>query len=82
MNTRIDFDINSYPITSYGESLETFGFEVRGAINGLGLVTRGFLWGVYSIWTDIDLIDNLVTSWTNSNPVITTTWTDTGGGTF
>lgn len=71
-----DRDINDPRYQPYGEALETFGLEVRGAVNGLGLVTRGLIWQFYSIWTDNDNLDGLTTTWNDSNASITTTWTE------
>ncbi len=64
------------PVFPYGESLETFGLQNRGVVNGFGLVTRGFLWQIYDIWFDKDYYMNLSTTWTNNEPSITTTWTN------
>ena len=70
-----DRDISNPNFTIYGDSITTFGLENRGAVNGLGLVTRGLVWQIFSIWTDRDKLDSLTTSWSNSVAAITTTWT-------
>lgn len=74
-------DVNDiYP---YAQSVTNFGTMVglQGA-NGLGLVSRGLLWQAYDIWFDLDAHDLLVTTWTDSNAVITTTWTSCLGGVY
>lgn len=64
----------SDPIAPYGMALVDRGLVVGGAIDGVGLVTNGFLWQLYKIWFDDQYYQNLSTSWTNSDSVITTTW--------
>lgn len=76
--------------TVYGEALVTAGLTVRGAISGLGLVTRGLIWECQNIWTDSE--ENIATnwtapsspatSWTNAEDSITTTWTEPSGEPF
>ncbi len=64
--------------TVYGEAVITSGLTVQHGVDGVGLVTRGFVWTGYAIWLDIQAAaPAIVTSWTDSNSVITTTWTPT-----
>ena len=63
------------PVFVYGEPLVTYGLENRGVVDGLGLVSRGLLWELYSIWFDKDYYDNLTTTWADNAPSVTTTWT-------
>jgi hypothetical protein len=60
----------------YGEAILSNGLEVRDAVNGYGLVSRGFLWQLYDIWLDITASAPLVTSWSNSQTSITTIWSN------
>lgn len=71
---------------SYGMALEDFGLCQVEAINGFGLVTRGFLWQAYGIWANVENTIGISTSWTvyasgssNSwaveNSSVVTTWT-------
>lgn len=68
----------------YGESLEDFGMCVRKAADGLGLVTRGFLWTGGNIWFNIDANSPITTTWTLSfsGASLTTTWTPSQYGLF
>jgi hypothetical protein len=65
-------DIND--VSVYGEALLTHGLVVRQAVNGYGLLTRGFLWQLYDIFIDVDDAQNLSTSWSNTETALTTTW--------
>lgn len=51
-------------VTFYGEAQETGGLTVSGAIDGIGLVTYGFLWECPYIWSTV--LDTPTTTWTNS----------------
>lgn len=64
-------------VTLYGESIVSNGLVVRQAINGFGLLTRGFLWQLYDIFIDVDRAANLSTSWSNTESILTTTWANT-----
>lgn len=55
-------DVND--VWPYGESLVSSGLMVRDAVNGYGLVTRGFLWQLYDIWIDTTAAANITTTWT------------------
>ncbi len=66
-------DIDPYVV--YGEAVVSSGLEVRQAINGAGLTTRGLIWQLYDIWIDTEYYAPLVTSWANSEASVTTTWT-------
>lgn len=61
---------------AYGEALTNYGLVVRDAVNGWGLVTRGFLWQAYDIWIKIEDYDAVTTSWSDSDAVISTSWSD------
>ena len=65
---------------TYGEGIVSSGFVVRDGINGVGLVTRGFIWQLYDIWVGREATDSLSTSWSNAEASLTTNWTnmDTG----
>ena len=56
---------NPDPIYVYGEPVCNGGLCNRGAVNGLGLVTRGTLWQYYDLWFDVDYYSNLTTTWTD-----------------
>lgn len=58
----------------YGEAMVTNGLQVRLALNGIGLETRGLVWSLYDIWVDEELLDGISTSWANGNPSVTTNW--------
>lgn len=60
----------------YGESVVSSGLEVRDAVDGYGLISRGLLWELEAIWFDPELVDGITTSWSASDTVITTVWTD------
>lgn len=60
---------------AYGESLLTNGLCVRDGISGIGLVTRGFIYGMTDVYIGTDS-SGITTSWSNSEGVLTTTWTD------
>ena len=64
------------PVVCYGEALVSSGLVCRNVVNGMGLVTRGFLWQKYDIWYDNEFYNPLSTSWTNADATITTTWTN------
>lgn len=77
-------DIYSYlspdPIFPYGEAVLTGGLENRGAINGYGAVTRGFLWQLYDIWTDVQYYSSITTTWSvAAGSSIATTWQAAAG---
>ncbi len=64
-----------YGVYAYGEPLVNFGLVNRSAINGFGLVTRGFLWQDYYVWGPYAGI-SLTTSWSPSqDPSLVTVWT-------
>jgi hypothetical protein len=63
------------PIFVYGDPLANFGFTNFGAINGLGLVTRGLLWQQFDMWCDVDYYKDQ-----NASP--TTVWTSPQYGMF
>lgn len=64
------------PIVPYGVSIVDYGLTAWDAVDGYGLVSRGLLWQLYQIWFDTQYYAPLVTSWANSDTVITTSWTD------
>jgi hypothetical protein len=71
---------NPNAIFPYGEPLVTFGFENRGVVNGLGLVSRGLLWQIHDFWFDSDYYSNLSTSWAAaSGSSVSTTWSAASG---
>jgi hypothetical protein len=65
------FETTNYlpdPIFIYGDPLCNFGFTNFGAINGLGLVTRGLLWQMFDMYYDVDYYKDQNTSptaWTS-----------------
>jgi hypothetical protein len=63
----------------YSESVLTQGLEVRDAIAGLGLLTRGLVWPAPQIWLGLDQISGISTSWSVGATVATTTWSNTSG---
>ena len=64
-----------FDITISGQALESQGFVGLGfTIDGLGLLTFGFVWTCSQIWSPNDPL--ISTSWTNADPVVTTTWTE------
>ena len=68
------------PVSPYGMAICDGGLLVGGSVNGYGLVTRGFLWQLFSVWFDSEYYAPLTTSWTDSDAVITTTWTSSPTG--
>ncbi len=54
------------PVFPYGESLLTNGLKVNHGIDGLGLVTRGLIWELYSIWIDTEYYAPITTTWTET----------------
>ncbi len=72
-------DLTNDHVFAFGEALVSRGLYNRSAINGFGAVSfmhGGLLWQMYDIWLDQDRAQNLSTSWSNSDSVISTTWTD------
>jgi hypothetical protein len=64
------------PAYPYGEALVTNGLVTRNVVNGLGLVTRGFIWELYGIWFDAEYYAPITTSWAAYGATLTsTTWT-------
>ena len=51
-------------------------------VNGIGLVTNGFVWQIPELWFAPQSVDGIATGWTaalgyaGSTSVITTSWTD------
>ena len=63
----------------YGEALLSFGFEVRDAIDGMGIVTRGLIWHCPQIWIDQQNVAGIVSTWTNASSASSTAWTQASG---
>lgn len=76
------YDLDPNKIAVYGEAIVTNGLEVRHGIDGYGLVTRGLLWQLFDIFIDTDSKDAITTSWSNSESVLSTAWTDTQYGIY
>lgn len=83
MNNNIRDQFQFFP---YGNAIETFGLVNIAAINAFGLVTRGFIWQAYDIWTPSAGYTSLgyagiATGWTASlgYSSITTTWSAASG---
>jgi len=55
---------NRFQYTPYGMALLTGGLVQIVSINGVGLVTGGFIWQGPAIWFDPDAPVPLVTGWT------------------
>lgn len=62
------------PVFPYGMPLVSDGLVNIDAVDGFGLLTRGFLWELYQIWFDIEFYDGLSTSWGSSEAQVTTNW--------
>lgn len=60
-----------------GDALLTEGLEGYNTIDGIALVTFGFLFDCSDIWGPLEA--NLTTSWSTTETSITTTWTDLDG---
>ena len=69
------FDPND--VFSYGQGNLTYGLVVGSAVNGFGLVTRGFLWQAHDIWLNLNNVAGVSTSWSlpSGYTTLTTTWT-------
>ena len=76
-------DVYSYKdpdaIFPYGMALVTNGLVNIEASNGYGLVSRGFLWQLYDVWLDYELYDNISSSWSDANALVTTSWAAAAG---
>lgn len=68
--------LKNYNIGVVGDALETLGFTVKGAIDGVGLMTLGFLWKYRSIWSNTYDNDVISTTWTDADASVSTTWTE------
>lgn len=68
--------LKTYNVGVVGDALETFGFTVKGAIEGLGLMTQGLIWKYRSIWSTTYDNDVVSTTWVSAESSITTTWTE------
>lgn len=74
-----------------GENLLSYGFESKGVLDPLSLLTFGFISQCQAIWVGMTLhistswanSDSAIsTSWSNSDSVITTTWTAPSGSSW
>lgn len=63
--------MNPADIIVVGTALNTGGFNAFGAIAGLGLNTRGFLWPCDAIWTPSD--SPLTTTWVAASVPVSNT---------
>jgi hypothetical protein len=72
-------DIINIDETVYGEAVLSFGLQVRGAIDGIGLLTRGLVWHCPQLWTDTTILSGIATGWTGSATASSTSWTDASG---
>lgn len=59
---------------AYGEALMSNGLYTRSGISGIGLITRGFVYGVYDIYLDIEKSAPITTSWVIGSSVALTSW--------
>lgn len=62
-----NFDSNfaPNPLFPYGEAILTRGLKVNHAIDGMGILTRGLLWELYSVWFDVEYYSPITTTWTD-----------------
>lgn len=63
-------------ISVYGQAVMNHGLCVQHGVSGVGLVSRGFIYGKYDIYIDAFNVNPISTSWTDSEDVISTSWTD------
>jgi hypothetical protein len=65
---------DSMNVGALGMAMLTGGLCQIVAINGIGLVTDGFLWQGNAIWMDLNALSPISTSWASSNASVTTSW--------
>lgn len=70
----VNYEINDISVQAYGEPLLSYGLYNRSSINGIGLVTRGFLWETQDIWLDTTFVSQLSTTWVVGSSVSSTSW--------
>jgi hypothetical protein len=59
---------------SYGQSQISNGLYTRDGISGAGLITRGFIYGVYDVYIDEQGLNPITTSWAVGSSVASTSW--------
>lgn len=69
---------NPMNVTCYGQALLDAGLCQIVQTNGVGLVTRGFLWVGGEIWFDKEAQDGITTSWTDSDTLSSTPVSSSG----
>ena len=71
------------PVFVYGEPLLNYSLSNHGAVNGLGLASRGLLWQLFDLWCDVDYYSTVSTSWSQAiGASLTTTWAAAAGSTI
>ncbi len=50
-----------------GQALESFGLTANKTVEGLGIITAGFLWPCNGIWSPSD--DSITTAWVSCSEV-------------
>lgn len=58
-------DLAKHDLQGFSESILTRGFKVIDAIDGVGLLTFGFVWPSTQIWFDVNVSPATITAWAN-----------------
>lgn len=64
------------PVGVDGQALLDFGLQSYGIVDGIGLVTFGFLWPKNNIWAPCDY--GITTSWAACGATISSSWMTCG----